>query len=96
MFYELYNLPKGHKYRTDVTFTTTETNPFAKLLKSKNKTTLTFDGEAGTDDVVQELRTLVPEVDPGKVEVTVKVTDLSNQQSATKSETLWILPAQTK
>lgn len=93
VFYELYNVPRGRRYKTEITFTTTESNPLAKLFKGKKKTTVSFESEAATDDVVQELRTLVPEIEPGKVEVAVKVTDTTTGQSATRSENIWILPA---
>lgn len=92
LFYELYNLPRGHAYRTDITFSTTRPSRIARLLKRKNKTTVTFSDVAATDDVVQESRTLVPDVSPGNASVTITVTDLITGESATSSKTMWILP----
>ena len=91
-FYELYNLPLGRRYKTDITFETMRSNPFAKLFKGKSKTTVSFEDEVRSDGVVQELRTLVPETEPGEVRITVKVTDLTTGVSASRKETVWILP----
>jgi hypothetical protein len=93
-FYELYNMPLGRKYKTDITFETLRSNPFAKLFKGKSKTTVSFEDEVRTSDVVQELRTLVPQTESGEVRITVKVTDLNTGVSASRQETIWILPPQ--
>jgi hypothetical protein len=92
-FYELYNLPLGRRYKTDITFETVRSNPFAKLFKGKSKTTVSFEDEVRSNGVVQELRTLVPETEPGEVRIIVKVTDLTTGVSASTKETVWILPA---
>ena len=91
VFYELYNLPRGARYRTDITFKTIESGVFTKVFKGHKKTTVSFEDEAVTDDLVQELRTLVPQVEPGKVEVTISVTNLATQQKATSKENIYIL-----
>ncbi|MGQ0563108.1 MAG: hypothetical protein ACT443_14690, partial [Gemmatimonadota bacterium] len=90
VFYELYNLPAGGRYTTEITFTTEEPNPFARLFKGKRKTRVSFESEAAPGDVVQELRTLVPEVEPGRVLVTVTVSAAG--ASTSKSESIRILP----
>lgn len=89
VFFELYNIP-GHKYRTDITFDIVEADPAAKL-SGKKTARVSFDGDASSD-VVQELRTVVPDVDPGQVKVTVKVTDLTSNAVANRTETITIVP----
>jgi hypothetical protein len=91
-FYELYNMPLGRKYKTDITFETVRSNPFARLFKGKSKTTVSFEDEVVTGEVVQELRTLIPQIEPGEVRIIVKVTDLATGVSASRNETIWILP----
>ncbi|MGQ0562883.1 MAG: hypothetical protein ACT443_13535 [Gemmatimonadota bacterium] len=93
LFYELYNLPLGGRYRTEITLATTEPNPFVRMMRGKKKTSITFDAEASADGIVQELRTLVPDIAPGKVDVIVRVTDLVTKQSVSNSEAIWILPS---
>ncbi len=92
VFYELYNLPAGRQYRTEIKLTTTESNFFARLFKGRTTTTVTFEGNAEGRDVVQELRTLVPQVEAGEAELHVKVTDLQSRETAEKKKTIWILP----
>lgn len=93
IFYELYNLPAGRAYRTEITLTTTDGNLVSRLFKGKISTRVTFEGVAEGRDVVQELRTVIPQIEPGEAEVVVKVTDLSTNVSAQTKKTLWILPA---
>lgn len=93
VFYELYNMPRANPYKTEITFETVRGNVFAKLFKGRSKTTVSFEDATVTGDVVQELRTLIPEVESGEVRVTIKVTDLATRQTAAKSETIWIIPA---
>lgn len=93
IFYELYNMPRANPYKTEITFETVRGNVFAKLFKGRSKTTVSFEDATVTGDVVQELRTLIPEVESGEVRVTVKVTDLVTRQTAAKSETIWIIPS---
>ena len=96
IFYELYNLPAGRAYRTDINFRTTEGNVLSRLFKGKTNTTVTFEGsvpEGGAkDNIVQELRTLVPQIEAGETEVTVTVTDLITGESARSTKTIWIVP----
>jgi hypothetical protein len=63
------------------------------LFKGRSKTTVSFEDATVTGDAVQELRTLIPEVESGEVRVTIKVTDLTTRQTAAKSKTIWITPA---
>jgi GWxTD domain-containing protein len=92
IFYELYNLPAGRPYRTEITVTTTDGNYVSRLFKGKTSTRVTFEGVAEGRDVVQELRTLIPQIEPGEAEVVVKVTDLTTNESAQTKKTIWILP----
>ena len=92
VFYELYNLPRGRSYKTEITLTTVEPNILLRVIKGKSTTTLSFDDVANTDGVVQELRTLVPQVQPGEVKITIKVTDKVTGESATNSEKIYITP----
>ena len=78
VFYELYNLPRGHRYKTEITV---------------GKNTVTFDDVANTDDVVQELRSVLPQVKPGEVDYKVKVTDEQTGQSTSSKKKIWIIPA---
>ena len=93
VFYELYNLPAGRQYRTEIRLTTTEANFFSRLFKGRTTTTVTFEGNAEGRDVVQELRTLVPQVEAGEAELRVRVTDLQTGATAEKKKTIWITPA---
>ncbi|HEY0306126.1 MAG TPA: GWxTD domain-containing protein, partial [Longimicrobiales bacterium] len=92
VFYELYNLPAGRQYRTEIKLTTTESNFFARMFKGRTTTTVTFEGNAEGRDVVQELRTIVPQVEAGEAELQVTVTDLVTGEKARKKKTIWITP----
>ena len=92
VFYELYNLPPGRNYRTEITLTTTESNFFARLFKGKTRTTVTFEGTAEGASAVQELRTLIPQIEAGEAEVSVKVTDLVSGETAERKKKMWIIP----
>jgi GWxTD domain-containing protein len=93
VFYELYNLPAGRSYRTEITLTSTEGNAFSRLFKGKTRTSVTFEGNAEGRDVVQELRTLIPQIESGEAEVLIKVTDLVTGETAQNKKKIWILPA---
>lgn len=90
LFYEIYNLPAGARYKTTLTFETKESNPVVKLFKGSNKVTFSFEGETSTAGVAQEIRTLTPQIEDGEVELTVTVQ--AGTQTTTKKEKLWILP----
>lgn len=93
LFYEIYNLKAGDKYRTQLTFDVREANPVVRLFAGKKSVVLSFDGEATTDGLTQEIRTVAPEIEDGEVELTVKVTSLATGESVTAKEKIWILPA---
>jgi tetratricopeptide (TPR) repeat protein len=93
LFYEIYNLPAGGKYRTTLKFDVKDGNPLVRLFKGNNTVTLSFEGEATEAGLVQEIRTLAPEIEDGEVELTVTVLNLATGETATNKEKLWILPA---
>ena len=78
--------------RTEIRLTTTESNFFARLFKGRTTTTVTFEGNAEGRDVVQELRTIVPQIEAGEAELRVRVTDLQTGETAEKKKVIWILP----
>ena len=92
IFYELYNLPAGRNYRTEITLTTVDSNFFARLFKGRTRTTVTFEGVAEGANVVQELRTIVPQIEAGEAEVFVKVTDLVTDETTQSKKNIWIIP----
>jgi GWxTD domain-containing protein len=94
IFYELYNLPAGRAYRTEITLTTTEGNPVSRLFKDRRSTKVTFEGISEGRDVVQELRTLVPQIQAGEADVVVKVTDLTTNQTAETKKSIRIIPTE--
>ena len=96
VFYELYNLPAGRAYRTEITLVTTEASFFTRLFKGKSSTRVTFEGVATGDGVMQELRTFIPQVEAGEAELSVKVTDLVTGESAKSRKKLWISPSSTQ
>lgn len=93
LFYEIYNLPLGARYRTTLTFEVKRSNPIARLFRGNSKFTVSFEGEAETEGLTQEIRTLAPEIEDGEVLLTVKVENLATRETATNQEKLWILPA---
>ncbi|MGQ0563109.1 MAG: hypothetical protein ACT443_14695 [Gemmatimonadota bacterium] len=94
LFYEIYNLPAAGKYRTTLKFDVKESNPVVRLFKGNTSVTLSFEGEATQAGLVQEVRTLAPQIENGQVELTVTVTNLATGANASAKEKLWILPAE--
>ena len=92
LFYEIYNLPAGAKYRTTLAFDLKTRNPLVRLFKGNTKFTVSFEGEAVKDGLVQEIRTIAPEIEDGEVELTVTVQNLATGETASNKEKLWILP----
>jgi GWxTD domain-containing protein len=89
LFYELYNLPQGTPYRTEITLApTAQSSGFGKLKRlfggGDGTVRLRFDGAAHTNNAghVQEIRRVTTELEPGKYSVQVRVTNLANQQTA--------------
>ena len=69
-------------------------NFVSRLFKGKTSTRVTFEGTAEGRDVVQELRTIIPQIEAGEAEVVIKVTDLVTQETAQTKKKIWIIPAE--
>jgi hypothetical protein len=79
IYYEVYNLPEGHAYTTEIAIERpgSDTEPIR----------LRFSGEsdAGRDDVLHELRRVDGQLARGDQRLTVTVTDHATGESATRS-----------
>jgi hypothetical protein len=87
LFYELYNLPAATSYRTEIAISPIErVGRLKRLLGASDGTVrFSFDGIAspGADGILQESRKVSTEIRPGRYRVSVKVTNLANNQSTT-------------
>ena len=97
LFYEIYNLPAESSYRTEINMESVEgESGFGRIKKlfggKGNGVQVQFDGVANpnADGIIQELRQVTAQVKPGKYRVTVRVTNLANQQSV-RSETMFVV-----
>ncbi|HEX6065887.1 MAG TPA: hypothetical protein VFZ04_16760, partial [Longimicrobiales bacterium] len=97
LFYEIYNLPAESSYRTEIIMEPVEgESGFGRIKKlfggKGNGVQLQFDGVSNpnADGIVQELRQVTAQVKPGKYRVSVRVTNLANQQSV-RSETMFVV-----
>ncbi|HEY0304842.1 MAG TPA: GWxTD domain-containing protein, partial [Longimicrobiales bacterium] len=97
LFYEIYNLPADAGYRTEIVMEPVEgESGFGRIKKlfggKGNGVQLQFDGVAAPNaaGVVQELRQVTAQVKPGKYRVSVRVTNLKDQQSV-RSETMFVV-----
>lgn len=97
LFYELYNLPKDTHYRTEITIAPTEAPVgFARLKKlfggSGGTIRLSFEGAAtpAADGIVQESRKVTTALKPGRYRVSIKVTNLTNNET-TAAETRFLV-----
>jgi tetratricopeptide (TPR) repeat protein len=86
LFYELYNLPAGATYDTEIVLAPSATSSgFARLkrvLGGDGTIRLRFSGQAAPARLgyVQEIRRVSTELKPGKYSVQIRVTNLANQQ----------------
>lgn len=92
LFYELYGLGPGAEYTTRLSLERSEANgawaTVDRLLgRSGAPIAVEFDAVAAPepDGVVRELRTLQPELEPGRYRLTVTVTDTSGAATALRS-----------
>jgi GWxTD domain-containing protein len=97
LFYEIYNLPSEAEYRTEIIMEPMEGETgFGRIKKlfggGGSGVRLQFDGVAPANNtgVLQELRQVTAQVKPGKYRVTVRVTNLADQQSV-RSETVFVV-----
>lgn len=102
LFYEIYNLPAGASYRTEISMAPVEgITGFGRIKRlfggSDGKVQLQYDGQAPahTRGTLQELKEVTAEIKPGKYKVVVRVTNLDNQQSV-RSETLFVVSEKSK
>jgi hypothetical protein len=102
LFYEIYNLPAGASYRTEISMAPVEgITGFGRIKRlfggSDGKVQLQYDGQAPayTNGTLQELKQVTAEIKPGKYKVVVRVTNLDNQQSV-RSETLFVVSEKSK
>ena len=81
VYYEIYNLPAGHEYRTEVVVQHVDT----RGIPQGEPTSIRFRGEAPDAEFVQELRRVDTALPRGKHRLTVVVTDLITGASASRS-----------
>jgi tetratricopeptide (TPR) repeat protein len=86
LFYEVYNLPAGTRYRTEIGIVSSSAGALSKLKGIFGGTSgvhFSFEGTAAADSdgAVQELRRLAPDLAPGKYKLSVKVTNLTNNET---------------
>lgn len=83
VYYEIYNLPAGHEYRTEVVVQRVDTRDAG----DGEPASIRFHGEAPMtdDDVVRELRRVDTALPRGKHRIVVVVTDLVTGATASRS-----------
>lgn len=91
LFYEVYNLPEGAPYRTEILIEPVQGGGLLRRilpLGSRNRIRLEFEGHArlAAPGTVQELRRISGDVRPGRYRVRITVTDLAADRSATREK----------
>jgi hypothetical protein len=91
VYYEIYNLPFGNRYSTDITIEPVDESGAARLDEG-NTVGTRFSGEsaAGPDGSLPELRRVDASLDKGRHRLTVTVTDEVTGQTAKRSRTLQV------
>lgn len=86
LFYEIYNLPNGHAYATEIAIEEVDGLGIA-LADEPNAVLTRFSGEstAGPDGTLPELRHVEASLGDGRYRITVTVTDEVTGRSATQS-----------
>jgi len=91
VFYEVYNLPAGHRYATEITVERTDDpereDPAAGAAV---RTLFTGQSEAGPDGTLPELRRVDTSLPKGRYRLTVEVTDQVTGGSALRSRTFHV------
>ena len=98
VFYEIYNLPAGTPYRTEIRLEPPAApGPLARIgrllgLGGGGSVRLRFEGQAapGPDGAVQEIRRVASRMGPGRYRLRVAITDLAGGRTAT-SETQFLV-----
>ena len=82
VYYEIYNLPEGHEYATEIAVARTDVSG-----TSAEPVSLHFSGKsaAGADAVVHELRRVESSLSKGSYRLTVTINDLTTGATATQS-----------
>ena len=94
VFYEVYNLPAGAAYTTEILLEPTERGLLSRIAGALGlgggQIRLSFAGQAATapDGTLQELRHVTPSIGPGRYRLRITVTHPATRTSATR-ETLF-------
>ena len=96
LYYEIYNLPSGHRYTTEVVIERVDKSTGAKLrelLGGKSDIRVKFEGESTADasGTQRELREIQAALGKGRFRMTVTVRDNENGQTA-KSSRVFVIP----
>lgn len=86
VYYEIYNLPKGHTFITEVIVERADDSGI-RWLSDRRPVHVRFNGvsAAHTDATLNELRRVETSLQNGRHRITVNITDETTQQTATKS-----------
>ncbi len=93
LFYEIYNLPAGNRYRTELLIQATEGGGLVRGVRKllgggSGEVRLSFEEEARSNvaGTAQELRRIRAELKPGRYRARVQVTDLQSGQVAVREK----------
>jgi hypothetical protein len=91
LYYEIYNLPTGHAYDTEITIERldAEGRPTAAP-GSQVRTRFSGESPAGEDGVVPELRSVESPLPEGRYRLTVTIRDEASGQTAERSRSFQI------
>jgi hypothetical protein len=97
LFYEIYNLPAGSPYRTQIAIQRDRNGVWEAvqgLFSDDPGLTLDFDGRAPPDaaGTVQEVRIIRPNLKPGKYRILITVTGLARGEKASRERRFELLP----
>ena len=86
VYYEIYNLPEGHPYTTEIMVERLEGNA-REMAENRESIRLSFAGEsaAGADGTLSELRRVGTSFSKGSYRMTVTIEDLTTGKTASRS-----------
>ncbi|HEX2167124.1 MAG TPA: hypothetical protein VHG09_07760, partial [Longimicrobiales bacterium] len=89
VYYEIYNLPAGHRYSTEIAMQQVPP-PGSRRHPDREPVTLRFTGESGAtpDGTLAELRRVESPLETGNYRLTVTITDLTTGRQASRSRHL--------
>ena len=92
LFYEIYNLPFGSRYTTEVSIEGVDESGVPQA-DEENEVRISFSGESNAfpGDPQDELRHVAASLEEGRYRITVTVTDEDSGQSATQSRLFQVL-----